>query len=350
MDTGGFFVALLKKVKPLSKDATERMAALARESRGGVEVDAHVSKCGDGDAEKKSSDDKETGDATMTESSAAEDKKGTEPADESKLTYDKLKEEEKAKEEKMKSAQKAPTGKVGQCHKRLTKKDLSKEDFIPTDPSIWAPIVQEYGLADTFPKEQFFCRASGEAKILYFISKSIKEDLIDHGAQERVTVINSGLKGFERCSLNEKTISYRLAQEGVQYVVPHMTKRIINANMEDFYACIKEGFLPFDGFSESFHKQLDELSPGAFVVALEGYEKDISKKMFLVMWRRTNKMINCFVAKVEMEAIVSKMRALGYVAKEEKKEVVEKPAEKQPEGKFEEEPAEAVEDKMEIVS
>jgi hypothetical protein len=27
-------------------------------------------------------------------------------------------------------------------------------------------------------------------------------------------------------------------------------------------------------------------------------------------------MVNCFVSKVEMEAILSKMRALGYVAKE----------------------------------
>lgn len=309
MDTGGFFVALLKKVKPLGNNATERMNALVKESKGGVIVDTHLKKT----EEKKSDNDKESEDVTMTESSAAEDKTDTEPANTSKDEDAKPKDESKDKEEPI---QKAPTGKVGHVHQK--KADLSKADFMAADPAIWDPIVEEFGLAPSFPKDQFMVRASGDAKVLYFISKSIKEGLIDHGMQERVTVINSGLKGFERCSLKEKkTSSYRLTQEGIQYVVPHMTKRILVANMDDFYACINTGFIPFDKFSEPFQKGLEELAPGSFIVQLEGYEKDISKKMFLVMWRRTNTMVNCFVSKIEMDAILSKMRAVGYVAKEE---------------------------------
>ena len=157
-------------------------------------------------------------------------------------------------------------------------------------------------------------RSTGDAKVIYFITKSIKEELIDHGIQNRVTVINSGLKGFERCSIQEKSAKYRVNQEAIQYVVPYMTKRLISAEMDDFYACINDGFLNLDTFSESFQNSVKELSPGSFVVALKGYEKDVAKKMYLSMWRRPN-CINCFVAKVEMEALTSKMRALGYVAK-----------------------------------
>mmetsp|Transcript_21032 Transcript_21032/g.50720 ORF Transcript_21032/g.50720 Transcript_21032/m.50720 type:complete len:995 (-) Transcript_21032:106-3090(-) len=314
MDTGGFFVALLKKVKPLGKNATERMNALTRESLGGVEVDAHL-KTGDGDEEKKSDNDKESGDVAMTESSAAKDS-GTEakPVDAIKDKGGKPEEKDKDDEEPV---QKAPQGKVGMNHKHKKKeKDLGTEDFIPADPSIWRPIIEEYGLAPTFPKEQFMVRAAGDAKILYFITKSIKEGLIDHGIQDRVTVINSGLKSFQKCSLKDEKVSYRLTQEGIQYVVPHMTKRIMSANTEDFFICMKEGYLSFDKFSESFQKELEGLGTGSFIVTLKGYEKHTSKKMYLSMWRYHNA-VNCFVAKVEIEAILSKMRALGFVDKEE---------------------------------
>lgn len=339
MDTGGFFVALLKKVKPLGKKANERMDSLARESRGGVDVDPNFCKARDAaDAEKKGDNnaagkEEESGDVTMTESSAAEgDKTDTEPADATKDDDAKPKAED-AKKEKEEKIQKAPIGKVGMYHKHQKKADLGNEDFIPADPALWEPIIKEYGLGPTFPKEQFMVRASGEAKILYFITKTIKEGLINHGIQERVTVISSGLKGFERCSLKDKNLGYRLSQEGIQYVVPHVTKRILSADMDDFHACVTEGFADFEAFSEGFQKELKELSTGSFAVVLKGYEKDVARKMYLSMWKRKS-VVNCFVAKVEMEAIMSKLRALGYVAKvvEEKKEpaVEEEGKEKEP--------------------
>ena len=296
MDTGGFFVTLFKKVKPLSKDATERMQAMATESRGGVEVDSYTEKKEAVD-EKEQPKEEGDGDAVMSNS----------PADEEKKNDDKSEPE---------PVKKAPTGKVGQ-HKHRA--DLGNEDFIPSDPSIWPTISEEYGLPPTFPKEQFMVRSTGDAKVIYFITKSIKEELIDHGIQNRVTVINSGLKGFERCSIQEKTAKYRVNQEAIQYVVPYMTKRLVTADMDDFYACIKDGFLKLDTFSETFKKNVEELEPGSFVVTLKGYEKDVAKKMYLSMWRRLN-CINCFVAKVEMEGLISKMRALGYVVKEQENE------------------------------
>jgi len=295
MDTGGFFVTLFKKVKPLSKDATERMAAMARESRGGVDVDADKKKEAAADKKEQSAKEGEgDGDAVMSDSPAAEEKKS-----------------DAKSEPEEPVVKKAPTGKVGQ-HKHRA--DLGDADFIPSDPSIWPSIIEQYGLPPTFPKEQFMVRSTGDAKVIYFITKSIKKELIDHGIQNRVTVINSGLKGFERCSIQENTAKYRVNQEAVQYIVPYMTKRLISADMDDFYSCIKDGFLNLNTFSDSFKKSIEELEPGSFVVALKGYEKDVAKKMYLSMWRRPN-CVNCFVAKVEMEGLISKMRALGYVAK-----------------------------------
>lgn len=300
MDTGGFFVALFKKVKPLPNDATDRMHALAKESRGGFQGETNVKSEEEG--KKETANGKESEDVAMTESSAAEEKTETEPETANK-----------AEEEKV---QKAPQGKVGMHHKHDKHKDRGTGDFIPADPEIWDAIVEEYGLSPNFPKEQFMVRASGEAKVLYFISRSIKKDLIDHGLQDRVTVINSGLKAFERCSLKDANSVYRLSQEGIHFVVPYLSKRVLTANMDDFCACVKDGFVTFDKFSEPFQKQVEEMSTGSFLVQLEGYEKDIVKKMYLSMFKRQNS-VNCFVAKVEMEGILSKLRALGHIAKEE---------------------------------
>jgi hypothetical protein len=133
------------------------------------------------------------------------------------------------------------------------------------------------------------------------------------------------LKGFERCSIQEKTAKYRVNQEAIQYVVPYMTKRLVTADMDDFTACIKDGFLELDTFSEPFQKSVEELEPGSFVIALKGYEKDVAKKMYLSMWRRPNKCINCFVAKVEMEALISKIRAIAKELGNETKDNVAAP-------------------------
>jgi len=274
MDTGGFFVALLKKVKPIGV-ANERMNARARECRYNV-------------------------DETPKENTENGEKDSA------------------SEEPKM-----APIVKTGQPTNKP--RDCSQENFISVDPSVWPDIEEEYGLASTYPKDQLMCRASADAKVVYFISEGVKRGLIDKGIQDRLTVINSGLKAFERCKMNDKASpgAYRLTQEGIHYIVPHMTKRILIADMEDFGKCIDEGFIKFETFSEPFRQKLKDLTHGSFVVALKGFEKDIVKKMFLIMWRRAD-VVNCFVTKVEKEAMVSKLRALGFILPEKEETVARK--------------------------
>ena len=309
MDTGGFFVALFKKVKPLSPDADARMHQLARESRGGIEVDAHLNK--------------ESNDVEMTE---------TEDGNEESILK---------KREDDEVNRKAPTGKIGQYHnrkkndaedaependevgeaeqapivhnkkKKKEHNDLSNEDFVPIDESIWPPIIEQFGLGPGFPKEQYMARAAGEAKVLYFMAKSIKEELIDKGIQDRVTVINSGLKAFERCSIADNRSKYRISQEAIQFVLPYMTKRLLVVGPDDFHKCCAKGFMGFDIFSQKFQDEVRDLKSGSFVVALEGQQFDVGKKMLLIMWKRDN-CLECFVSKTEMDGMISKLRALGH--------------------------------------
>lgn len=311
MDTGGFFVALFKKVKPLSPDATARMHLMAKESRGGIEVDSHLNK----DVEVKTDDGEDeimrkapTGKIGMHHNKIkiengdiADEVKHSECTDACEI------------KEEPGDLEKAPI--VHNKKKKKEHNDLSNEDFIALDDSIWPPIIDHFGLKPEFPKEQYMARASGEAKVLYFIAKSIKEQLIDRNIQKRVTVINSGLKAFERCSISDGQNKYRISQEAIQFVLPYMTKRVYIASSDDFYKCCAKGFMEFNIFSQKFQDELKDIGNGSFVVALEGHENDLSKKMLLVMWKRNNA-LECFVSKVEMDGMISKLRALGFAAPE----------------------------------
>ena len=329
MDTGGFFVALFKKIKPLSPDATARMHQLAKESRGGIEVDSHLNgKENKSDVDASSSGVKGESGVVMTD--GVDDTDGDpdeviEKAPTGKIGMhhnSKRKENARSKTtgEEEEVIEKAPTDAILGCitsHNRKKKEngDLGNEDFIPLDESIWPPIIDQFGLHPDFPKEQYMARASGEAKVLYFIAKSIKEQLIDRGIQNRVTVINSGLKAFERCSIQDTKNKYRISQEAIQFVLPYMTKRLIVTSPDDFYKCCAKGFMAFSIFSQTFQEKLSQVDPGSFVVTLQGHENDQAKKMFLIMWKRTNA-LECFVSKVEMDGMISKLRALGHAAPE----------------------------------
>jgi len=190
-----------------------------------------------------------------------------------------------------------------------TRGDVGNSNFVAVSRDIFPSLVQFYGLTASFPQEQIMCRECGDAKILYFITKAIKERLIDRGIQ-RITVINSGLKVFERNS-QECEVRYRVNQEGIHMIVPYMTKRKLVVNFSDFANCLNSGAIYMKTFSDTLMPQLRELSVGSFVVVLEGYENEIDKKMFLVMWRCRGDAVNCLVSQIEIDGVKSKLRAIA---------------------------------------
>ena len=215
---------------------------------------------------------------------------------------------------KQSSDTKAPTAKSPFRGRGKSRGNLGNDYFVPllVSDDIWKELDDFYGFADTFPKQQFMARANGEAKTLFFLAEPIK-DMIDRGIQERLTVINSGLKAFSKNNKDCKVL-YRVAQEGVHYVAPHMMKRKIVADLVDFWRCISvDHSMRLEVFSEDFASAVKELDPGSFVVALKGYENDASKKLYIVMWRCRKDAVDCLVAKVEQEGMMSKLRAIpGY--------------------------------------
>jgi len=304
MDTGGFFVALLRKVKPLSERARKRMSEVGndassqtvQEKRKSKELEVDNSECKRNKVEEEENE-----------------KDGKEVKDENKTDIDAINngtKEESNADEKPNVQNNGENKEKPRSQGRRRHVDLGGERFIPLEPTIFPDIVDFYGLKKTFPMEQYMARASGDAKVLYFITKTVKSKLIDKGMQDRVTVINSGLRAFERGSREVCPSKYRPVQEAVHYIAPHMTKRKLVADAENFCKCFASGAIPISKFSSPFSEEIRTLSLGSYVVVLEGYENDVANKMYAVMWRCRGDNINCLVSKKELQGMRTKINAL----------------------------------------
>lgn len=307
MDTGGFFITLFRKTKPMGKQVRNKQAEKKEGTENNEEENESVE-----DTEKPSrggNEDEENGEETKTYADAKNGKQGKD-------------------------------GKKKQT-------DLGNLPFIIPDTETmdkFDELVNFYGLSPDFPKDQIMTRSNPNPKILYFIAKSIKEKLIDQGIQDRITVINSGVKVFERNKDSE--VGYRIVQEGIHMIAPFLGKRKFVVDFQDFVRCLSRESFSIDLLSETFKKEIEPLPVGAFAVVLEGYENDHGKKMLLVMWRRRSASVNRLVGKTEIDGMKSKLRAIAELnnieynlgeedMKETAKEGNDKDIKKSPEEKIE---------------
>jgi len=315
MDTGGFFVALFRKVAPLSERARKKAKALALDSRPDSkrqEEDEGEDKMAVGvkDGEEVGTTENSTDELfpTITITDEAVETKSTKNKD--GTTVGTIDDTETTNNST--NINKLVYGKPLLRGRGKSRGNQGNYDFVKTDESILPPLIEFYGLSDSFAREQFMARNSGDAKLLYFITKSVKKNMLDRGVQDRVTVVTSGLRAFERGN-RDGVVRYRPCQECIHFVAPHMSKRKIIANLTDFTACLNTGYIKAESFSDDMALTVTEFSTGAFVVALKGFETNTVKKMFLVMWRcrGENGTCNCLVAKMEQEGMKSKLRAFG---------------------------------------
>lgn len=301
-DTGGFFVALLRKVGDIKKlDRAASRAASVEE--------------GDTPSKKepptKRAKTEQSGDKAMLVDEQSDSDGDNNGEDDDTEEVDVIIDD---------SDNKPVLGKTKSVSRKTDEKGSSgqaEEDFIPTDASILDPIVDTFGLDESsFEKDFLMTRKNGKAKLIYYIPGQIK-DLIDQGIQERLTVVGAGLKAFTRSSLEGQTM-YRVCQESAHFLAPHMKKRKFLVGMDDFCKCLTdERHVHIDTLSEPLQTKLRDLSIGSFVLVLDGYEKQFDEKMVATLWRCRTDRLDTLVSKVEAKAIMAKLNALQSARAEE---------------------------------
>lgn len=322
MDTGGFFVALLKKVAPLNATARKRFELLQDQLKNQDEtnndeiaVDDNAEAAAALDETESGGDDREPKEkkVRIEEDTAVKDDEGVVVSqnNEDLDGGDEIEGVDKGTDRSRTGIAKKTflTDKDGKKNKTV-----GRDDFLPCPEEIFAPLKAYYGLDDeSFEEGRYMIRACGDKKVLYFMSKTVKSQLLDRGIQERVTVVTSGLKGFVRNN-KDCDVDYRVAQEGVHFVAPHMKKRKIGADLQDFELCLSAPTVHLNDFSEEFAAEVRKLTSGAFVVYLKGYEDDYIKKLAFVLWRCRSDAVNYLVTKTEIDGMKTKIRAIMSTA------------------------------------
>ena len=311
-DTGGFFVALLRKVAPYSASDRRHDRKLAANSveSGTAAVDLSTSL----ETDQKSLEgrkrprnvalDKDDEVETLPEEDEVDDDVDYEALE--GLDADNLPVRRRGNDDVRPSrGLKSPTDGGGD--------DFGKDDFAAVRDDILEPLIEHYGLSNGFDKTLYMARASSESKVIYYVGKAVKQ-LFDLNIQKRVTIVNTGLKGFMRNNRNvaDCAVTYRVCQEGVHFLVPYMTKRKYVACHDDFRACLQgDGkTIHLSKFTDTFRNQVKDEKPGSIVVILEGYENKMDQKLLVCMWKCRGESIDSLVAKVEVDGLLSKLDAM----------------------------------------
>lgn len=165
---------------------------------------------------------------------------------------------------------KASSEKPHQDPKKRRFKGFKEDPFFflgPNDPD-WLAIKDGFGLGSNFPVEQLVHRCvSGNKRSIYLVSKRtrnfIETNSEKSGKIDFVKIINGGMRLFSRAA---SETGFRLCQDGVNEVLPYITKELmVDIDRDDLIALLKARTVPFDVFSCSSRVK-DKIKLGSFIL------------------------------------------------------------------------------------
>ena len=244
-DTGGFFIAVLKKSAPLTGAKAPEPKDTATNGTK-YSTSSHVS---DSRSEQNESP------STPTESTPTE-----EPA-----------------------------------AKPLTKPQpyVAKEEpfvYLPSDHPDLLQIRSFYNLSPTFPTSTFFVRnATGEPLHAIYITNPLVKNLIHRNPTLRL--LNAGTRLFQKQAdpKSGAEVSWRMHADGLSLIDPFLgEERVVETVVEELKELLKDGelFPLIKRLSEGVRKQIEVLKPGGFVIRVKpGESKEVQVPFSIPMWR-----------------------------------------------------------------
>lgn len=231
---------------------------------------------------------------------------GTKEAEEP-MTVNSPKEDEQQKLEATVLDPKDPNA-IGRVQRQGRWKGVDPVFFLE-DEKIISSLIDFYGIKETFPVHQHLVIRSEDVtrcKRIYYVSATVSNAIkMNYRSGEQMKITSAGLKIFERQQMKEPTSCiFRIASEGLPVLLPHMTKQIVTATREDFRLLLAEKIVQFSAFSDpTFADVLRELKHGCCVVTLptEGPDAAInggSMGIAVACWKGRNN-VSILITKAE---------------------------------------------------
>ncbi|ORX42903.1 S-adenosyl-L-methionine-dependent methyltransferase [Hesseltinella vesiculosa] len=269
-DTGGFFVAVFEKVKPMT--AADRVV-LAREK-----------------GETLTKDDiqaAEAQDASVVESVNV---------DSPSPSGDTPENDEVAIEDETSSVPKKRHSDLPEGVPKKIKQDISAPKEAPfelidgTNENV-EEVRTFFGLKEEFPLDQFLVRAEPGNKYrnIYFVSQAVK-DVLQSSDFGRLNMVNTGVRLFTRQgSLNDvNACFFRLTTEGVPLIEPYLDdRRKLAVSMEDLKVLLVYAFPLVSQFTTAVRDALENFSPGGVLLSIDVEHTNLpaATRLMIPVWK-----------------------------------------------------------------
>ncbi|KAK6106374.1 NOL1/NOP2/sun family protein [Brugia pahangi] len=134
------------------------------------------------------------------------------------------------------------TGKIAFNLPSMKRHQTFKEDpfvFLEKDDSRWKDIASHYGISEMFPYQNLLGRTAepNKKRTLYFVNSAVKQFLLCN--QDKVKVINAGIRMFGRVESKYNICQFRILQDGIRTILPYLGKRTVEISVEDMCKILK---------------------------------------------------------------------------------------------------------------
>ncbi|KAI8144531.1 S-adenosyl-L-methionine-dependent methyltransferase [Fennellomyces sp. T-0311] len=235
-NTGGFFVAVFDKVKPLTAADRVREGTLDADKVQESEIKEEGLVEAVGEAAE-----------SPAEETTSETPGSKRPAEEPKAQ---------------------PVKKIKQDVTQPKEAPFQLMD--PTNSDV-DEVMEYYGIDPTFPRDQYILRCEEEAKnrTIYFCSKSVKK-VLESEDFERLHVVNTGVRLFVRQNMNDHA-AFRLTADGLPLLERVIVddRRKIEISDEDLKTLLTELMPKVDRLTAATQEKLQKLDVGSCIFMID---------------------------------------------------------------------------------
>jgi tRNA (cytosine34-C5)-methyltransferase len=149
-----------------------------------------------------------------------------------------------------------------------------------------------YGISPEVAAKHLLASSAG-CRRMYWVNERLHA-LVDCDRTPRPIIFSAGIKAFERNHNQQQPgCKFRIRQEAVNYLLPHMTKRVVAMSAADFRALIsltakgasKDKLFP-ENFSACVSEVFTALSTGCFIASLDDAgAAEVGAMLACVAWR-----------------------------------------------------------------
>eukprot|EP01089_Gocevia_fonbrunei_P012638 TRINITY_DN3042_c0_g1_i1.p1 TRINITY_DN3042_c0_g1~~TRINITY_DN3042_c0_g1_i1.p1 ORF type:complete len:751 (+),score=154.37 TRINITY_DN3042_c0_g1_i1:62-2314(+) len=177
-----------------------------------------------------------------------------------------------------------------------------EEPFLPLSEhmlGVWDKFKEYYGIKDTFPADQLMARSEKSPNI-FLISPGVRRVL---WAEERgwLKLVHTGVKLASKYNAPGAECEYRLQQDGLFWIYPYLTKRVVHLEQQDLVTLLKTKCPQFHEFSDRVKSELQNMSFGSAIFSVNVNHESGAIFMLVSGWRaKTSAYL--LVSKVEITA------------------------------------------------